>query len=477
MTTSQAAPLRPRGRTPQLALIALCVACLIPVIWPGDIPFINDEPLLIVKAVNANREGQLASMGLLGTYGFTYGPAPTWVYQALVAVHRDLIVVAVLHTLLLSGLTAVALWWLSRSLKLWVWFAPVPLLSPYFWFYARVLWDNPFLIPLGALAMAGYAAHLESESPVGLRVSVAAMAAIPLVHLMGIALVLPLAAHMLVVRWRALWRHKLSVGMILAAALTLAWPYWVYRLTSHPPSPGAGSSHAGWFFPLAGGRLLSATWLDYFYGKAPVQGPVFRMAAVISSLAYVLVGTGIGVALFSAVRAVRSRTWTTRAHVTAIAIATLVCQAFIDGISAKYDHPHYQNATWISFVLLAWLTIDVAERRRITRRLAFIGTGLLASSLLASEGALLVGLHLSRGTREVYGPTLANQQEVARALARYAPSSDVQNQVSLYERFPHTLEILRQLNPGRRADRPQRRLELRYVSKDPLSGAIQLVER
>ena len=92
------------------------LACLIPLVWPGDIPFINDEPQLIANAVNANRDGRLASLGLLGTYGFIYGPAPTWVYQALVAVSRDLVVVAVLHALLLSAATAGALWWLSRSL-------------------------------------------------------------------------------------------------------------------------------------------------------------------------------------------------------------------------------------------------------------------------------------------------------------------------------------------------------------------------
>ena len=138
---------------------------------------------------------RLASRGVLGTYGFYYGPAPTWVYQLLVATTRDLVVVSALHILLMSAVTAGALWWLSRSLGLWVWFATLPLLSPYYWFYARVLWDNPFLLPLGALALAGYAAHLESGSPLGLRVSFAALMTAPLVHLMSLSLVVPLGAH------------------------------------------------------------------------------------------------------------------------------------------------------------------------------------------------------------------------------------------------------------------------------------------
>ena len=228
---------------------------------------------------------------------------------------------------------------------------------------------------------------------------------------------------------------------------------------------------------MAGPRLLSATGLEYFYGPGPVNGVVIRTAAVVSCLAYALVWGGIGVALFYLVRALRSRAWSPRAHVAAILIGTLLLQSVIDGVSAKYQHPHYQNATWISFVLLGWLAVDVAARRRTTRWAAIVGTGLLAGSLLAAVGALLVGLHRSSGTREVYGPTLANQQRVARALARYAPASDVQCRVIMWERFPHTLAILRQLNAGRRADLPQRTLEVRYVSEDPSSGAIEMVER
>jgi hypothetical protein len=267
-----------------------------------------------------------------------------------------------------------------------------------------------------------------------------------------------------------------SVGAIVAAALVLARPYWIYLATPQP-SPAAPSVLDGWLFPLFGGRLLSARGLEYFYGPGPIHGTTFSTAAAVSGLAYVLVWGGIAVALFCVARAVRSRAWTTRAHIASVVIGTIACQAVIDGISAKFEHPHYQNATWISFVLLAWMAVDVVERRRTTRWAAFAGVGLLATSLLAAVGTLLLGLHRSAGTRDIYGPTLANQQQVARALARYAPASNVQCRVIMYERFPHTLAILRQLNAGRRADRPQRNLEVRYVSDDPASGAIEVVER
>jgi hypothetical protein len=49
--------------------------------------------------------------------------------------------------------------------------------------------------------------------------------------------------------------------------------------------------------------------------------------------------------------------------------------------------------------------------------------------------------------------------------------------VNMWNRFPHTLAILRQLNVSRRMDLPRRTLELRYASDDPASGAIEIVER
>ena len=142
------------GRRTRWAVAAsLAVVCLVPLVWIGDVSFINDEPLLIAAALKANREGVLAPLGLLGTFGFTYGPVPTWLYQLLLITTHDILRVAVLHAVVVAAATAFALWSLSRSLSLWPWFVPVPLLSPYFWFYTRVLWDNPLLIPLGALAI------------------------------------------------------------------------------------------------------------------------------------------------------------------------------------------------------------------------------------------------------------------------------------------------------------------------------------
>jgi hypothetical protein len=458
--------------------MAIVATCLVPIVWPGDVPFINDEPLLIARAVDANQKGVPAETGLLGTYDVVYGPVPIWVYQPLVAVTHNLVVIAVLHALLMAATTAGALWWLSRSLRFWVWFVPVPLLSPYFWFYARVLWDNPFLIPLGALAIAGYAAFLNSGSPGGLRVSVAAITAIPLVHLMGLALVVPLAAHIAAVRWRGVWAHRVSLAVMAVPAAALAWPYLKYLASRPMPSPAPVSSIDGWIFPLFGGRLLSAHRLDYFFGPGPVDGRMFGAVAAISCLAYALVWSGIGIAGWRALAAVRSRTWTPRDHLAVILLGAVASQAVLDGLSARFQHPQYYNATWIAFALLAWIPIDAAAKAgTVLRWSATVATGLLAGVLLVGSGTVALRLHRSSGTRETYGPTIANQQQVARALARYSPQSRLSIRVVHYNRFPHTLAILRQLTARQPYGHPERDLEIRYRSDDPASGAIELVER
>jgi hypothetical protein len=155
----------------------------------------------------------------------------------------------------------------------------------------------------------------------------------------------------------------------------------------------------------------------------------------------------------------------------------LACQSAIDGMAGKFQHPQYQNATWIATVVLAWFAIDrLAGMRGFLRWSAPLAAGLLASALLVGVGVVASRLHRTGGTREIYGPTLANQQRVARALARYSPRSRVTSNVILYALYPHTLAILRELNPPR-SWAPDGDVDVRYVSADPASGRIEAVER
>jgi hypothetical protein len=281
---------------------------------------------------------------------------------------------------------------------------------------------------------------------------------------------------MVVTRWRALWADRLGIAAVAILSMA-AWPYWRYLLSAHSPPQAAAVGAEGFLFPLDGARLLSARHLEYFFGPGPVSIPAIQAAAAASGIAYVLVWSGIAVAVWRIVSAIRVGQWNASAHVSVLLIGMLACQSLIDGFSGRFQHPHYQNATWIATVLLAWMAVDrLATLRAPIRMLAPAASGVLAVALLLAVGALLFSLHRTGGTRKTYGPTLANQQRVARALAEFSGDSRVSSSVDLYALYPHTLAVLRQLNPPRRWA-PARDVELRYVSADEASGRIELVER
>ncbi len=465
-------------RAARWALAALLLAALVPLLWPGDVPFIHDEPQLVAKAVAANAEGRLAPLGLLGTFGVTYGPLPVWMYQALLWVTHDLVPVALAHAALMAFVSAGALWSLARTLGLWPGFAAVPLLTPYFWFYARVLWDNTLLLPLAALAYAGYAAFLARGSAPGLRVAVASVAAVPLVHLMGVSLVAPLVLHAVLVRPRQLRPHAVSLGVIGLAALGLAWSYWMYLVGPRPETPPAPPSLSGWMFPLVGARLLGSAGIDYFYGAETVEGPVFAAAAWLSVVPYLLVWSGLVVAGFALRDAWRTAQWTPRAHLAVLAVAALTTQAVVHGVSGKFEHPHYQNGTWIATVLLAWMAVDALARRTGGPAMAAATTLLVLATNATAVATLAVRLHEGRGTRNaVYGPVLAEQLEVARLLAPLAPDSPLDMRVDLWIRFPGTLATLRSLQPVPAGEGPRAQIVVDYATRDPRRADVRVIVR
>ena len=460
------------------AVVALVFAALVPLLWPGDVPFIHDEPQLMAKAVAANAEGRLAPLGLLGTFGVTYGPLPVWMYQALLSVTHDLVPVAFAHAALMAFVSAGALWSLARTLGLWPGFVAVPLLTPYFWFYARVLWDNTLLLPLGALAYAGYAAFLVRGSAAGLRLAAASAVAVPLVHLMGLSLVAPLVLHALVVRRHALRAHAAALVALGVAGAWLAWPYWTYLAAPRGEAPAAASRWLGWLFPLQGARLLGSGGVDYFFGAETVGGLVFAAADVIALAPYLLVWSGIGLAAGAVARAVRTHAWDAREHLAALALASLVMQAAVHGVSGKFEHPHYQNGTWVVTVLLAWLAVDAMVRRRAGRRLAIAVTALVLVANLAVVASLAWRIHAGRGIRNaIHGPVLAEQQEVARLLAPLAADSPLDTRVDLWIRFPGTLATLRALQPAPAGERPRAQIVVDYATRDPRRTDVRVIVR
>lgn len=423
-----------RADLPFYAALAAVVA--LPLVFPADAPFLNDEPLLIAAALDANAAGRLAERGLLGTAGVVYGPFPTWAFQFLLALTHHLPAVVVLRALAMLGATALGLWWLTRSLGLWRWFVPLALASPYQALYARLLWDNTWLMPLGALLLAGYADHLARGRRRGLLVAVAAGACMALTHLMSLPLLGAVALHALAFRRRELWRAApLWLGVALAFAV-LGWPYWS-SLAGGGIEQKFGNLRA-WVYPLLAGRHFGALQLGYLFDPELLQGPVLAAAGAVSALGYAALWGGLVLASLRMARAVRGKERATPAlQLGGIAVTALLAQSVLHGLSAKHTHAHYAHGTWAAAAVLVGLAVTWASKWRAARW----ANAAWGSSLVAATLALGAAVHREGGGREKYGPTLGEQLSAVRALGGRA----VETEVPTLKDFPHGLQVLRRL--------------------------------
>jgi hypothetical protein len=364
-----------------IGAIVLLVAIVLATAFfrPGDAPFLNDEPLLIHAALRANEvPGKFWGVSLPFTVapmsvattprGLYYGPVATWFYQILLGITHNPIALVSLHALLLAGVTAFSLAWLARTMNVSVWLAVVTMLSPWLWIYHRMLWDNTYCIALSALMVAAYGDFVARGRPWSLRLSVTCGVILPLIHLMALPVVGAVAVEFLIFRRRDFWRYKWSLLGIFIFINALAWQYWQYILVFYEPvGAPALSAWRGWVFPFLGGRDLTAWSIEKLLGEdwyAHLGGGVMYVVAgaeIFSCLACVAVWVGRICAVLKLVQL--RNPLGVKKELAWIAVGTLVFQCVLDGWQRVYGQSHYFNATWIVFVIFAWLAVDALQRR------------------------------------------------------------------------------------------------------------------
>ena len=463
-------------------LLAIPLAAAL--LWPGDAPFINDEPQLFLLASAANHAHCLANIGLMGSVGLRYGPAPTWIYQMIILIAsgpQGWVMVRVL--IMFSGMAA-GLLLLARALKLWRWFIPVVLLSPYLWFYSRHLWDNTFLLPFSALAVGFYTLYLSEKRRWALLVSITLSVLLPLIHPMALSLAIPLLAHMLIFSRNQLWRLRWPIALVLAAIVATHAGYGRYLVsTAREFEPHQTSASGQWeagLFPFLGGRILSGWGLDAFFEQTWLpQSAAFMIPAVISCLAYVAVWLGI---VFAAGNVWQKRSGyvaqskglssasapDARGHILLIGSVALVLQMVVCVVSHAQSEAHYHNGLWIMSVLFAWLAVDKAVRNWWGITLVAV-QGVALAAVLAT---LMVLVHQRGGTRGIhYGPTIANQFAVVRVLGK-EPRRDVTCRVQ--NLFSPSLHALGEVCLKDDAGKIEGPLVIEFASDDPNSGRVRV---
>jgi hypothetical protein len=502
-------PHRPIARLANIAFVAaMLLVCLLPAVWPGDAPWTNDEPHLLAAALDANAAHRPAAMGLYGSYGVPYGPLPTQIYQVLLLVTHNPVLLVAIRGVLTMSLTAGGLLWLARTLRLPRWFIPAVLVSPFLWLYSRMLWDNTFAIPAGTLALAAYASFLATGRRRSLLLTVGCLIALLSIHFMTAPLVAGIGGHLL---WRhrpALWRHRLGLAMVLALGVAMnagyfiegssrAWEWWSGRgsdnaprvlwaadrlpvivrsagfspylsaRTKIPPNSDRPSRLTSLLFPLLGGRILSG---DGFYvAWGSFSGPLSRLISACKGISWL----GFGLVWAGLIIAIR-RGWIGRRHrgvadlrgtMCGIAVVVLGLQMVMYGAMRVAPFAHYFTGACGVYILLAWFAAEAAGGRGRAGVALLIVYG-LALGVLTACG--MVDVHRAGGSRNHFGPSLAGQIEIARGIGNVSGAADVVSDIPQYREHVHGLFTLRRLlgiaSPGERgANRTQ--VEIRYRSE------------
>ena len=151
-----------RRMTAFLVAAGVCLTLLL----PGDVLWINDEPALILLAMEANRAGVPASAGLPGTVGICYGPLAVWFYQLLLFCTAHPILLVTIKSTLVMLVSLAAIQRLGKELRFdWRLFGALFLLNPFLWHANRILWDNVLLLPLVCWLFALLPAYWRRGSP------------------------------------------------------------------------------------------------------------------------------------------------------------------------------------------------------------------------------------------------------------------------------------------------------------------------
>lgn len=434
----------PRAIAARVGALALASACLLPTLWPGDTPWVNDEPVLVGLALDANESGHLATHGLSGSRGWRYGPLPVWLLQASLLVSHNPIVLALLRSALFSLVLCVALQSIARRCH-WPTWAAVPLvLSPYLWFYARGLWDNTWLIPLGAAAMALLAEWRETGRVVWLVLLLVCLWAMLMVHLMAVTLVAPILAYLIWFERTGLAGHKRVVAATIVA-LTLASAGYLRDARTNTWRNDGPRSVDKLASPLWGPRVLSSFGLDHFLGydwldaDTPTRGSLLLLCNLESLIVVPLCWTGFVLSVAGGFRRRQREVWSTRDRLAALATACWIVQIAMHAVLNVPADPHYGNAVWIAYALLVWSAVDAAWKWSAARAawLVHLAACALALTLVVAR------LHATGGTRSLgYGPTLRSQWEAVAQIGAHEPGGPVATNIEAWLAFPQAPETL-----------------------------------
>jgi len=455
--------------------------------WPGDIPWNTDEAHLISNAMLANHNRTLATHGLLGSFGATYGPVPTWIYQFFLLWTHNLVAISLFKNLLSLLILFVALYLISSRLNLDKYPILLVFLSPYLYIYNRQLWDNCFLIPFSALLLLFYTLFSLYRSRLYFLIIMLLSVVLIHIHLMSGFLLAPLLAvillferHWLKVNWG--WA---TIGLLLS--FTISLPYLLTAATQlHPQQLHRASFVSSLVNGVAGAKFFSfiglgERFLPEIYSNAFILPlPITIGLVTVSACGLIFFLAGLVLSIRRIIKL--NRNLSDYSTIDKLALLCLLCIAastLFMVVTRSGHHPHYYNATWFSYYFFLWQ----GAARALSRKKTAVVYGVYFASMAILLACAVSFIHINGGNRHIYyGATLQNQIDVARRILEFSPGRQQVNvivRVLHYQLSTHTIKTLMKLYPYTSRDAGLSHSSVNLIidyrnSKQPKSGWIDI---
>jgi hypothetical protein len=439
---------------PRPAILLTLLALLPTLLFPGDTPWILDEPAEIAIALQANQQHRLASHALAGNFRIQYGPMPIQLNQLLLLISHDPRILIFFRALIVASLTAISLLWLARTLRLPIYFAPIILIAPHIWLWTRQPWAAFLVTPLSILAIAAFASYLKTRCGFSLAITIAAASAMPLIHPQSI----PVSAILLAaVVWQArrdIWVHKGKIILPLLVLALLNYQY-VKDTLQHLSVPAALAqghpSHTSRPAALLG-AFQSARLVTPHAFESPLStnpNTLITLAHWVGLLPIPLTILGLLLCLWTVIK--------TRLHpppaddpartnviLSCVLLLIFLAHAIFAAATRLPPSPHYQFGLFGPTILAIWLALQRLPSRHVIRATVL---SLYAASLTLFTLGTMLHVHLRDWPPNQLALSLNEQIKLVHQLNSYS-SDSAWTTVPVYMMDPpHSLLALRLLYP------------------------------
>ena len=452
--------------------VLLGLLIVIRLLFPGDVPWINDESILIYNAFISNHHNAYPVYGLIGSMGIPYGPLPIWIYKFLLSFSQDLILIVLLKTSISVLISFLSLYFIAKTLKLTPFPLLIPFVSPYIFFYDRLLWDNCFLIPASSILLLSLVKFIDTHRLFWFAISLYTIVCLVHIHLMSLLIVIPFFIYLALFEREWLSKHWKNSLLVLAVFLCFLIPYSIIISSSTVAGTKipTGNSWYNWFNPV---RFFSFWGFDHYFvpemltKNTGIHGRIYTLLRFLSGIGFVFFITGF-IKIFTILwtKSLKKIELTTEEKFLSYCTITVLSSILWFTISRIAVHPHYNNAICLVYLFFIYFYLNLYWKNKIIR--CFFWVYFVSMLLLLISFSYFI--HSSGGTRtDHYGTTLKDQINIIKQINSYDPKIPIYVDVDNFNKYPHSFQVLQFLYnkpEGPKKDGPIKRINVVYRDKN-----------